>query len=80
MKHRPGAGNVHSAENIQNVDDLFKLVRSQGSTFHIATGAHPVQGTLYRKFVNSKVALILSKTIQKDSSCFNDSEKYSSKS
>ena len=57
-------------------DNFIMLVWVQGSPFHIAAGSHPVHrkpGGLQRS--NSKVASMLFKTIQTDSSCYNDSEK-----
>ena len=55
------------------------LVWVQGSPFHIAAGSHPVQeawgsqDSLYRGQIQK--LLQLSKTIPRDSSCYNDSEK-----
>ena len=57
------------------------LVWVQGSPFHIAAGSHPVQEAWGHKIVctgsNSKVASMLSRTIPSDTSCYNNSEKYS---
>ena len=52
-------------------DIFIMLVGVQGSLFHIAAGSHPVQ----KAWGHKKVASMLSKTIPKDSSYDNDSEK-----
>ena len=60
-------------------DNFIMLVGVQGSLFHIVTGSHPVQKAWgpqdSLKGSNSKVASMLSKTIPRDSSYYNDSEK-----